>query len=138
MWSRTYSKVYPGVKKEAVWQLWADVKNWPAWDQGLEYCKITRPFELGTEFKLKPLGAPEVKIVISEVVPPERFIDYCDFFGARMYDAHYLEETPEGLRVTQIITVKGLLSFLWVQLVAKKIVKELPEQIDSLIAKAMQ
>lgn len=133
MWVKSYSKVYQGVKKEDIWRLWADVKNWPKWDKELEYCQIDEPFVEGAYFILKPVDGPKVKIILSEVVTHKKFTDYCKFFGATMYDAHELEETPNGLRITNTITVTGLLRFLWVNLVAKKVAEAVPVQMDALV-----
>lgn len=133
MWVKSYSKVYPGVKKTAIWRLWADVVNQPAWDKELEYCKIARGFEKGNSFILKPVGGPNVKITLSEVVLNERFTDYCKFFGATMHDDHQLEETAGGLRIISTITVTGPLSFIWVKLVAKNVANSVPNPMDALV-----
>jgi len=50
-----------------------------------------------------------------------------------MYDIHELEDTPEGLRIINTISVTGLLSFLWVKLVAKKVAASIPKQMDALV-----
>ena len=123
MWTRKFSKIYKDIKKEDVWRAWADVNNWPKWDKDLEYCDLKDDFVKGSKFILKPAGGPKVKIVLSEVIENERFTDYCKFFGATMYDAHYLEQTHNGLLITNIITVKGPLAFLWTNLVAKNVAK---------------
>jgi hypothetical protein len=136
MWVKSYSKIYQGVKKEDVWRIWSDVNNWPKWDEELEYCKMDNMFIEGSQFILKPKGGPKVKITLSEVKPDEKFTDYCQFPGATMYDAHELEETPDGLRITSIITVTGPLSFIWVNLVAKNVANSIPKQMDLLVYSA--
>lgn len=133
MWVKSYSKVYPGVKKEDIWRLWADVNNWPKWDKELEYCKLEKPFISGSQFILKPLGGPKVKITLSEVIINQKFTDYCKFFGATMYDAHELKETSEGLCITNTISVIGPLRFIWVNLIAKNVAKSVPKHMDTLV-----
>lgn len=133
MWIKSYKKIYQGVKKEDIWRTWSDVNNWPKWDTELEYCKMDDMFTEGSQFILKPKGGPKVKITLSEVRPNEKFTDYCKFLGATMYDAHELEETPEGLRITNTITVTGPLSFIWVNLVAKNVANSVPKQMDALV-----
>src|ERR1700722_8073855 len=93
MWIQSYSKTYKDITKEQIWQAWLDVNNWPKWDKELEYCKMEGEFRVGREFILKPLGSPSIKITLSEITPNQKFTDYCDFFGARMYDIHELDET---------------------------------------------
>lgn len=133
MWVKSYSKTYQGVKKEDVWRLWSDVNNWPTWDTELEYCKLDAPFTKGSHFILKPNKGPKVKITLSEVISNKKFTDYTKFPGAIMYDAHELEETPNGLRITSTITVKGVLSFIWANLVAKNVAAGVPKQMDALV-----
>lgn len=137
MWIKSYNKVYRGVKKEDVWRIWSDVNNWPKWDKELEYCKMDNMFREGSQFILKPKGGPKVTITLSEVKPNEKFTDYCKFFGATMYDAHELEETSDGLRITNTITVTGPLSFIWVNLVAKNVANSIPKQMDALVDSAI-
>ena len=91
MWIKSYSQIYQDVNKEEIWQLWSDVNNWQQWDKEVEYCRMEKPFIEGSQFILKPVGGPKVKIILSEVVPNEKFTDYCHFFGATMHDAHELE-----------------------------------------------
>jgi len=133
MWTQSYSKTFKDLKKEDVWNVWADVNNWPKWDKELEYCKMDGAFSENNQFILKPIDGPKVKIILSEVKPNEKFVDYCKFPGAIMYDAHLLEETLDGLRITNTITVKGLLSFLWVKLVARDVANSVPRQLDALV-----
>lgn len=134
MWTKTFTKEYKNISKEAIWEAWVDVKNWPKWDTELEHCEINANFEKGAGFILKPKGGPKVRLHLSEVVANTRFTDYCKFFGAVMYDAHELETLPNGqVKVTNTITVKGPFSFIWVNLVAKNVAKAVPEQTDNLI-----
>lgn len=134
MWSQTFSKVYPGITKEAVWSVWADVNNYLAWHDDLDYCRMTGEFVVGNYFMLKPKGAPAVKIEITELVKNQRFVDCTSFFGAKMYDIHELEETADGVRITSTVKVTGFLSFLWVKLVAKKVAESAPAEAKALIA----
>ena len=133
MWVKSYNKTYENVSKSAIWQAWTDVNNWPAWDKGLKYCELKLPFIAGSQFILKPIEGPRVTITLSEVVTNKRFTDYCKFLGATMYDDHQLEETPQGLRITSTITVTGLLSFLWIKLVARNVADSVPKQMDALV-----
>ena len=133
MWSKSFSKVYQGVTKEAIWLAWMDVNNWPSWDCELEYCKLDGALEQGKIFLLKAKGGPEVKIEVTQLISQEQFTDRCRFFGASMIDDHQLEETEEGIRITNTISVKGILSFLWVKLVASNVAKSVPAQTDALV-----
>ncbi|OMQ11679.1 SRPBCC family protein [[Flexibacter] sp. ATCC 35103] len=136
MWSKSHSIVTKKVTKEQMWNLFADVNNWHTWDTGIEYAKLEGNFEKGNHFLLRPKGGPNVKVELLEVVENKRFLDVTNFPLAKMYDEHLFEETPDGLKITNIITVKGLLGFLWVKLVAKKIVDALPVDVQEQIKAA--
>lgn len=132
MWSRTYSQVYQGLKKEAVWKKWTDINNWPSWHDDLEYCELKGDFVEGNSFKLKPKGAPAVKIKLLEIKEGHKFTDCTSFPGAKMYDTHEMLETTEGLKLTNTLLVTGFLKYLWIYLVAKKVAETVPQELDSL------
>lgn len=136
MWIHEHSKIYQGVKKEDIWRLWTDVNNWPKWHGDLEYCKMEGSFVVGNHFMLKPKGAPAVKITLIEIEDGRKFTDCTTFFGAKMYDTHELEETKEGLRLTNRLVVTGPLTFLWVKLVAQNVAATVPHDMDVLISRA--
>ncbi len=135
MWTKTQSIVTNEVTKEQMWKLFSDVNTWNTWDHALEYTKFEGKFEAGNTIILKPKDGPKVKLFIIETVENSKFVDYAQFPGAKMYDHHQFEETPQGLKITITISVIGILSFLWVKLVAQKIVDSLPndmiEQINA-------
>ena len=133
MWTKSHSVVTQEATKEQMWKLFADVNNWHHWDKGIEYAKMEGKFESGNHFELKPKGGPKVKIELVETIENHKFVDLTKFPLAKMYGEHTFEETPNGLKITTSMKVKGLLSFLWVKLVAKNIAdglkEEMPEQV---------
>ena len=133
MWSKTFSKTYQGVTKESIWRAWADVNNWPAWDSELDSCVLEGEFAAGNRFILNPKGGPKIKITLTKVVENETFTDVCKFPGAQMIDFHEMKEIAGGLLVTNTISVKGPLAFLWVRLVARNVANSVPQQTDNLV-----
>ena len=133
MWTRTHSRLYEGVGREDVWKLWSDVNNWPRWHGDLEYCRMEGEFEEGNSFTLKPKGGPAVKIELVEIEKGMRFTDCTKFFGARMYDTHSLEETGDGLMLSNRLVVTGPLRWLWVKLVARHVADTVPDEMDALV-----
>ena len=133
MWTRTYTKTVTGVKKEDVWKVWTDVNNWPTWHGDLDYCKLEGDFVVGNHFMLKPKGVGPVKIVLTEIDDGKSFTDCTTFFGAKMYDTHAMEETPEGLKLTNTLKVTGPLRWLWIKLVAQNVADTIPEETEALI-----
>lgn len=133
MWTKTYSKTFQGIKKEDVWSLWIDVNNWPKWHGDLDYCKMEGPFEVGNYFMLKPKGVRVVKIVLTEIEEGHKFTDCTTFFGAKMYDTHMIEESSDGVKLTNTLVVNGPLKWLWIKLVAQNVADTVPQEMEALV-----
>lgn len=136
MWTKSHSIVTKEVTKEQMWKLFADVNNWQTWDEGIEFAKIDGKFEKGNFFTLRPKGGPNVKVELLETVENKSFLDVTKFPLAKMFDSHTFEETPQGLKITNTITVAGILGFLWRKIVAQKIVDSLPIDMQNQIKSA--
>jgi hypothetical protein len=136
MWTKSHSITTKDVTKEQMWKLFSDVNNWHTWDKGIEFAKLEGKFEKGNHFILRPKGGPNVKVKLLETIENKRFLDVTYFPLAKMFDDHLFEDTTDGLKITNIITVKGLLGFLWVKIVARKIVDALPIDIPEQIKAA--
>ena len=133
MWKQFHSKLYTNVKKENIWRLWTDVNNWPTWHDDLDYCKMEGEFAVGNHFMLKPKGVRPVKIIITEINDGYSFTDCTIFPGAKMYDTHAMEETPDGLLLSNTLIVTGPLKWLWIKLVAQNVADAVPGEVDALV-----
>ena len=136
MWTKSHSIVTEEVTKEQMWKLFADVNNWHTWDEGIEFAKMEGKFEKGNFFTLRPKGGPNVKVKLLETVENKSFLDVTKFPLAKMFDNHTFEETPQGLKITNTISVTGALGFLWRKIVAQKIVDSLPNDMQTQIKSA--
>ncbi|MBM3857385.1 MAG: polyketide cyclase [Verrucomicrobia bacterium] len=137
-WKKIFTKTYVGVKKEALWQIATDINRWPEWHGDLDSCKLEGAFAVGNYFMLKPKGMRAVKIILTEITEGHSFTDCTTFFGARMYDTHAMEETAEGLRITNTLVVTGPLKWLWIKLVAQHIADTIEEETEALVSLARQ
>ena len=133
MWSKSHSIVTKDVTKEQMWKLFSDVNNWKSWDESIVFSSLEGKFEAGNYFNFQPKGGPKMKIKILEAIENKNFTDLTTFPLAKMYGEHLFEETPEGLKLTTTMKVEGFLSFLWVKLVAQKIIDTLPEDMSNQI-----
>jgi hypothetical protein len=133
MWTKSHSITTKDATAEQLWKLFSNVNQWHIWDTGIEYAKMDGTFEKGSRFILKPKGGPKVKIELIEATPNRSFTDFTKFPLAKMYGTHLFEETSEGLKMTTTMKVEGLLSFLWVKLVAQGIVDALPVEMEAQI-----
>jgi hypothetical protein len=138
MWIKTYSKTFQGLNKDTIWRIWTDVNNWPSWHGDLDYCKLEGKFEVSNYFMLKPKGVSPVKIRLIDIKPGQDFTDCTSFFGAKMFDTHSMEETPEGLKLTNKLVVTGPLKWVWIKLVAQNVANTVPEEMEALVRLAKE
>jgi hypothetical protein len=129
MWSKSHSIVTKDVTKQQMWKLFSDVNNWKSWDESIEFSSLEGKFEAGNYFNFQPKGGPKMKIKILEALENKNFTDLTTFPLAKMYGEHLFEETPDGLKLTTTMKVEGILSFLWVKIVAQKIIDTLPQDM---------
>lgn len=136
MWKKEHKVIAKDVTAQQIWQVWSDIKNWPKWDSGLEACWWLTPhteLKPGAIFNLKIKNGPKFKIFITEAKPYKAFIDYTQFFLARMYDTHELKETADGLEITNTISMTGPLAWVWRKLVGENVAAGISKQTQNLI-----
>ena len=130
MWIKSHSIVSKDVTKEQMWKLFSEINNWHTWDKSIEFAELNGEFEQGNYFMFQPKGGPKMKIKLFETIKNKKFVDLTQFPLAKMYGEHTFEETEEGLKITTTMKVSGVLSFLWIKLVAQKIVDHLPNDMQ--------
>jgi uncharacterized protein YndB with AHSA1/START domain len=133
MWSSTYSKRVKDVSADQVWSVWTDVNQWTSWQNDLELARLEHDFKAGTKFLMRPKGGPNVNIELLRVERNRNFTDLTRFPLARMTGSHDLIEHGDELEVRTTMKVEGLLSFLWVKIVANDVAKGLEAQTDALL-----
>ena len=136
MIKKTFSTTTNEITSAQIWTLMADIDNWKTWDSGVEHSELRGRFETGSTFLLKPKGGPKVMIQLLAVEPVTYFKDKTTFLLAKMYGEHWYEETPEGVKITITMTMKGLLAGLWNKIVMKDIVTHLADDVQCQIAAA--
>ena len=136
MIQKTFLTITKEIRAEQIWKLMTNVDDWKRWDKSITASRLHGQFAAGSFFTLKPKGGPDVKAELLEVKAPSYFKDITKFPLARMYDEHLYENTPEGLKITSVLTMKGPLAFLWHMIVMKDLAAQMPEHIQEQIAEA--
>lgn len=134
MWSHEFSKFYPYINCEQVWDVWKDINNWAEWHSDLDYCKLEGEFKVGNHFLLQPKDMPKpVKISLTAIEENHSFTDCTTFFGAKMFDTHIVESSANGVIIKNRVEVHGILSMIWVKLVAQKVANSAEDETDALV-----
>jgi Polyketide cyclase / dehydrase and lipid transport len=133
MWSSTYTQTVVGIDAQRVWETYADVDRWSDWQPDVEYAHLEGTFDSGAVIRFKPKGAPKLRIELTEVHAPTRFVDTTRFPLARMIDVHEFVETSDGLEIRNRVSIVGPMAWVWRKLVGEGVAKGLPEQAARLV-----
>ena len=136
MIQKTFTLTTSEVSQDQIWKVISNVNQWSTWDGGVEFAELQGKFESNSSFLLHPKGGPKIKIQLVEVKDKTYFKDMTTFPLAKMYGEHWYEETPQGLKITVTMTITGILSALWYQIVMKDIVANLEKDQQTLIETA--
>jgi hypothetical protein len=136
MWQRTYSITTNQATAAALWDVQADVTNWPALGDDLEWTRIDGPAQVGKDFFLKPKGGPKVRLTVVRFDRATAFTDLSHLPWCKMTFAHTFTEVPEGVRIDMDLRLKGPLTFLWKKVIGEKQAADFPAHAKALIAAA--
>lgn len=119
----------------AIYRLYRDVAQWPAWDSGVTHVGLEGPFTAGTTGVLTPAGQEAMPFRIVEAVENEGFIDETEIPGtATLRFEHQL--TPlagGGTRITHRVVVTGPAA----DEMGPMVTADLPEAVASLAEHAL-
>jgi Polyketide cyclase / dehydrase and lipid transport len=99
-------------RPDAVWRLWADAPNWPAWDTSVTSVELTGLFAEGTTGTMHLADQPPVGIRLVEVTPGVGFVDETEIPGALLRFDHRVTATADGSRVTHRVEIEGGAEFV--------------------------
>jgi uncharacterized protein YndB with AHSA1/START domain len=111
-----------------------DINRWSDWDDGLDWARHESSLAPGAAFRLKPAGAPEVSMEITEASRPGRFADIAHLHFAKLHTSHVFRETDGRTEVETVISISGLLGFFWDRVFVRKHAAEAAAQTQKLIA----
>ncbi|MFB7778915.1 polyketide cyclase [Streptomyces bauhiniae] len=107
MWTYEHS-IETTAAPEAIWGLWADVRNWGVWNADIVSIQISGPFEAGAEIVMTPDGQDPVHLLVAEATVNELFVDEARFDGLLLRTIHRLGQGERGhIRVTYRMEITG-------------------------------
>jgi Polyketide cyclase / dehydrase and lipid transport len=117
----------------AVWKVWTDVGNWPAWDVGKEMARLDGPFVPGTQGWAKQRGNLGGAFTITLVEPERRWVSECPLPLGKVVFDHLIEPQAGGrVRVTKDVAVHGGFAGLFRLLFAAKMRRDITESFAAL------
>lgn len=134
MYKATETIIVKGATIDALWNAHSDVANWDKWQEHIEWVNVSGEIKAGTSFEMKPKGGKAVKLDILIFDKPYLFKDVSHLPLADMEVATYMKEVAEGVSVKLEVKMTGLLTFLWKNVVAKKIIAGHKAQYDAMVS----
>lgn len=108
------------------------VSDWAKWDPDTESASIEGDFVVGATGKVKPKGAPESKIQITELTQDRSFTIECNLPLCKMHFIHLMQPIESGTELINQVEFTGLLSPVFGRLIGKSINKSLPDSLKGL------
>jgi hypothetical protein len=119
----------------AIYALWADVPNWPAWDTSVTAVDIDGPFVEGATGTMHLAGGPPVSFRLTAVAPRVGFVDETEIPGAVLRFHHRVAALPGGgAVVTHQVRIDGDADF--VSELGPAVTADVPEAMAGLVALA--
>jgi len=125
----------------AVWELWADVSQWPRWHERVERASVSRDdadedddagLAVGATVKLKYRRGGTSRFVIARLEPEHLLLTEQRLPGARFGYEHRLDPGRHSVEVTHRVFLDGRLAGFWAAMMGRK---RLVESIERFAAR---
>ena len=116
-----------------IWQLYADVKRWPAWSTDLQHVDLTGEFATGSKGAMHFKDGQRIAIELHEVKNRESFVDVAQLGPHAVRFLHVISSIAAGKsKVTHRISVEGPEA----EAVGQGISSDVPQSLQNLAALA--
>lgn len=125
-------KMKVNASKEKIWEYYADVEKWYAWEDDLEDISLNGDFEKGAIGVMKLAGMPPMEYTLTDVAVNEMFCDKTATPMGDVYFHHQIIEEADGVFIKHSVGLESSersieqLGFL------KQIFSDVPESIMAL------
>ena len=133
MWEKEKTIIIKGATIQQLWDTHSDIANWSKWQNDIEWTKVNGKVQKGTKFTIKPKKGPKVNLEIITFEKPNTFTDVSYLPLAKMYTTTHMREVEDGVEIKLHIKMKGLLTFLWKNVVAKDIINGHQKQNEDMV-----
>jgi ligand-binding SRPBCC domain-containing protein len=108
MWTYKHS-VTVNATPAIIWPFYAEVGNWPRWDDAMERVDLEGPFTQGTSGVMHIQGFGPVPFTLTIVEAERRFADLSELGEINLAFEHTLEPSDDGSRttITHAVTISG-------------------------------
>ncbi|MBL1415809.1 MAG: polyketide cyclase [Moritella sp.] len=115
-----------------IFSIYKNVSNWHVWDKEVKESSLKGSFIKGSSGSLTPSKGPKSKIELSEVEEDKSFTVESKLPFCVMHFEHNLISKGDTVLVTHRVRFKGLLSFVFRNIIGKKIKNGFPITLKGL------
>ncbi|WP_322498903.1 SRPBCC family protein [Lyticum sinuosum] len=136
MWKnceKTSSKIFNNIKHENIWNAWKDVNNWNKWDNNINISEIKDNFQKDAEITLTYNSQKTEKFILSEVDDRKSFTIKKSLIGAEVFKTYSIEEVQDGLKITMILSIKGILGCIWEKFIGENVFSSMQEEVERVV-----
>jgi Polyketide cyclase / dehydrase and lipid transport len=120
-----------------VWQVWADVNSWPAWNPDMKESRLDGPLKLGTTGMINTNSGGKHDVVVTHFEDGRSFeLESTAMPGTRMGIRATVEPTADGARISQAFEARGLLAPVVGPMMGGMILKTFTSVLEGLKEKA--
>jgi hypothetical protein len=136
MWTREDS-VETTAAPTAIWEIWADVPQWPEWNADLERAELSGPFAAGSTITMIPHGEESIELRIAEAVEPEVFVDEASLGDVVVRTVHRIERLGDGrIRIVYGMEITGPAADVLGPQIGPEISGDFPQVLEALVERA--
>lgn len=117
---------------EAIWHIWTDIDNWPAWDKGLKEATLEGTFEENARGKLIPDKGPKSKFRIVNYIPGKEYTLKTKIPLGSLNVRRYLKTKDQKTYFTHEVRFRGLFKGLFGLLYGKRYRQMLPSVLSNI------
>lgn len=122
---------------EKLWRLWSDTSTWPSWNPDIEAVNLDRPLGEGASGTMRTKSGGTHNIVIRDVEPGRSFVLQSDGVPAtRLLFKCEVAPTSTGSRISQSVTLRGPLSFVFGPMMGSRIAQSFRPLLQGLASAA--
>jgi uncharacterized protein YndB with AHSA1/START domain len=138
MWTRE-DNIETTASRAAVWEIWADVPQWPEWNADLERAELSGPFAAGSTITMIPHGEESIELRIAEAVEPEVFVDEANLGDVVVRTVHRIERLDDGrTRVVYGMQITGPAADTLGPQIGPEISGDFPQVLEALVERAQR
>jgi hypothetical protein len=138
MWTREVN-IETTAAPSAIWEVWADVPQWPEWNADLERAELSGPFAAGSTITMIPHGQESIELRIAEAVKPEIFVDEANLGDVVVRTVHRIERLDDGrVRIAYTMEITGPAADILGPQIGPEISGDFPQVLKALVERAQR